>query len=200
MTFLLGKLRNGALFAGALLFLCEEWLWERLKACSAWLGRLPGMRDVEAWIVRLPPYGALALLVIPALFLYPFKIGALWMIADGRFMLGCTVMIAAKLASTAIIARLFTLCRPQLLRLAWFARLHDRVLVWRTRIHAWLDQQPAWHAARRTIHAIRRRCLAWVRAMRRKPDRASQTDQRGVLLRWRARRQARRSAAGHPRA
>ena len=200
MTFVLRKLRDSALFAGALLFLCEEWLWERLKACSAWLGRLPGMRDLETWIARLPPHGALALLVLPALFLYPFKIGALWMIADGRLMLGGTVMIAAKLVSTTIVARLFTICRPQLLRLPWFARLHDRILVWRTRVHAWLAQQPAWHAARRTVHALRRRGLAWARAMRPKPGTASQTGKRGVLLRWRARRQARRAAAGQPRA
>ena len=181
MTLVLTKLRDGTLFAGALLFLCEEWLWERLEAGSAWFARLPGMHDLEARIARLPPRGAAALMVMPVMFLYPFKIGALWMIADGKFMLGCAVMIAAKLASTTIVARLFTICRPQLLQVAWFARLHDWVLVWKTRVHAWLGKQPAWHAARRAMRAMRR------------------TRKRGLLLRWRARRRARRAATNHPR-
>ena len=200
MNFILRKLRNAALFAGALVFLFEEWLWDRLTTLTAWVGRLPGLRALEATIARLPPYACLFLLVLPALLLYPVKIGALWMIVTGRTMLGGCVMIAAKLASTAIVARFFSVCRPQLLRLPWFARLYDRILGWRVRIHAWLATRPAWNRACRAVTDTRLRCLGWIWALRaqmRRWNEARASTKRGALVRWRARRRAQRAAGAN---
>src|SRR5574343_501955 len=93
---------GGALLA--LLILFEEWGWEPLQRALARLGRLPLLRQLEAAITRLPPLLALGL------------------IAHGKRLLGVAVIVAAKLVGTAVVARLFTLTRPALMRMAWFAR------------------------------------------------------------------------------
>ena len=68
------------LLAAILIF--EEWGWEHLAALMAWLGRWPGIRQIERMIRRLPPYGALALFVLPALALLPFKLLALYWLSQ----------------------------------------------------------------------------------------------------------------------
>ena len=47
----------GALIA--LLVLFEEWGWEPLQRLMARIARLPGLRQLEAAIARLPPWAAL---------------------------------------------------------------------------------------------------------------------------------------------
>ncbi|MEO8935883.1 MAG: hypothetical protein ABI277_08055, partial [Burkholderiaceae bacterium] len=151
------------LFFGALLFLFEEWLWTGLTQFFAWLGRLGLLRWVDARLVRLPPVMALVVLCTPMLLLFPFKIAGLWMIASGRFFSGCALMLAAKVLSTAIIARIFLTCRPQLMRMPWFARLYAWTCVLRDRIHQWIDQQPAWYEARGFVRRARVHLRAWSR-------------------------------------
>ena len=150
-----GRLRNALLFAGALLFLFEEWLWTRFTRLFAWLGRFGLLRWLDARLVRLPPVAALVVVCIPMLLLFPFKIAGLWMIARGRFFTGCLLMLAAKVASTAVITRIFLTCRPQLLQMPWFARLHAWTGVLRDRVHRWVDAQPAWTAAKRFAQRLR---------------------------------------------
>ena len=87
--------------------------------------RLP-LRGLERRLARLPPYAALAVLVLPSLLIVPVKILALWMIAKGKALLGVAVIVMAKLAGTALLAWLFQLIQPALLGLAWFARLMPR--------------------------------------------------------------------------
>ena len=53
----------------ALIILFEEWGWEPLQRALAWVGRLPGLRWLEARLPALPPYGALALFLLPTLLL-----------------------------------------------------------------------------------------------------------------------------------
>ena len=93
----------------ALLILFEEWGWEPLQHLLARIGQWPGLRWIEGAIRRLPPYGALLLFVVPALMLLPVKLAALWLIGQGHAVLGLAIILAAKLAGTAVVARLFTL-------------------------------------------------------------------------------------------
>src|SRR5712664_3647311 len=46
------------------------------------------------------------------------------------------IVAAAKIAGTALVARLFTLSRPKLLRIAWFAWLYERFIAFKTRVYA----------------------------------------------------------------
>ena len=160
---LLHALRAVARWLLALLILFEEWGWEPLQRAMAWLGRLPVLRQIEALIRRLPPYGALVVLLLPTLLILPIKIIALWMISKGRAVLGVSVILIAKIAGTALLARLFVLIQPALMELGWFARLYARWSHWKQALLAWLHATALWQQAQR----LRRRVRCRVRQMRR---------------------------------
>ena len=187
-----GPLRNALLFVGALLFLFEEWLWTWTTRLFAWLGRLGLLRWLDAKLVRVPPALALVILCLPMLLLFPVKIAGLWMLASGRIVSGCLLMLAAKIVSTAVIARIFLTCKPQLLRMDWFARLYLWVGVLRQRVHRWIEAQPAWFEAKRFVRRIRIRVRAWShgRWNATGDDHAVRV---GTLRRWRNRQKARRT-------
>ncbi len=115
----------------ALLILFEEWGWEPLKRAMAWLMRWPPLAWIERAIARLPPYAALAVFFVPTLLLLPVKLTALWLIGQGKAALGLAVIVGAKLAGTALVARLFHLTQPALMKLAWFARLYKGWTMWK---------------------------------------------------------------------
>jgi hypothetical protein len=184
------RARTVLLFIGALVFLFEEWLWTGFLHLFAWLGRFGLLRWVDARLLRLSPATALIILCIPIVFLFPVKVAGLWMIAKGSFFTGCLVMLAAKIASTALIARIFLTCRPQLLQMQWFARLYALTCAFRDRIHRWMAQQPAWHDAKRLVRHIRNTVRAWTRGHRASAVHADGSLRRGPLRRWRSRRRA----------
>lgn len=141
---LIHAFRTLGIWAVALLLLFEEWGWEYLAAILAWIGRLPGLRWIEGFIRRLPPYQALALFAIPALALLPVKLLALYWLGHGHPMLGVAVIIAAKVGGTALTARLFMLTQPTLMRLPWFARGFTAWMRWKTRVLDTVRQSRAW--------------------------------------------------------
>jgi hypothetical protein len=145
----------------ALVILFEEWGWEPLQRLMERWSRALGLTGLAAWVQRLPPYAALALFALPALALLPIKLLALWLIAQGRALLGALVIIVAKLVGTAILARLFALTKPALMQLAWFARLHDRWVAWKEALLAWARASSAWQQARAWRLAWRARWQRW---------------------------------------
>lgn len=152
----------------ALLLFIEEVLWEIAKRLMAQLGRLPLIRSLEAAVVRLPPYGAAAVFLLPGVLLLPVKIGALWLIAHGYTLTGLQTIIVAKLLGTALVARIFTLTRPALMSVAWFARLYTWVMAWRARIYGYVKASRAWHV----LASWRARVRAWFAHL--KPGRIAQ--------------------------
>jgi len=146
-------LRRAVGTAVALVILFEEWGWDALHEAAAWVGRWPPLAVLERWIARLPPYAALAVFSVPALALLPVKVGALWLIGRGHPLAGLGVIVVAKLAGTAVLARLFALTRPALMRLGWFARAHARWTVWKEALLAPVRASWAW----RQVRGIRRR-------------------------------------------
>ena len=109
----------------ALIMLWEEWLWRHMVTLMAWVGRLPVLRRLEAGIPKLPPHPAMGGFILPSLMLLPVNLFAVYLTANGRAALGTGILIGAKLAGTAVLARLFTLCRPALLTVNWFRRLYE---------------------------------------------------------------------------
>jgi len=140
----------------ALLILFEEWGWAPLSRLMARIGVLPLFREIERWVAGLPPYAALALFIVPTLLLLPVKLLALWLISIGRAGLGLSVIVLAKLLGTAVMARLFQLTQPALMRLAWFARLYTRWLDWKTALLAQVRASEAGRACRRALRLTRR--------------------------------------------
>jgi len=158
---LMAPLRWLARLLLALIILFEEWGYTPLQRAMAWLGRLPLLRQLEAGIRRLPPYAALALLLAPTLLLVPVKLLALWLIAQGRALLGLAVIMIAKLVGTAVLARIFMLSQPALMRLGWFARLYARWTAWKEGLLAWVRSSLLWRQARALRCLLRRRLRAW---------------------------------------
>lgn len=136
--------------------LFEEWLWHRLIKLGDRLGRLPLVARIEAWIGRLPPYGALGFFLVPALSLFPVKIAALYFLAHGHGILGVATIIFAKLVGTAWAARIYHLTAPQLVKIRWFARFHTWFLAKKDLLLGWLRSQPAWRFAHAWASQIRR--------------------------------------------
>lgn len=149
MSLLVRLLRHAftALFALVLLF--EEWGWEPLAALLARLARLPLWAWLERRIAALPPWGALAMFAVPALALLPVKLLALFLLGRGHAFAGLVVLVGAKLLGTAVLARLFTLTQPALMRLAWFARWYPRWKAWKDGVIAQVRASRLWRTAAR---------------------------------------------------
>ena len=145
----------------ALLILFEEWGWEPLQRAIGWVARLPPLAWIERRIARLPPYAALAVFILPTLLLIPVKLAALWLIGIGRAGLGLAVIVIAKLIGTALLAHLFKLTQPALMRLEWFARWYGRWTVWKEALLVRIRASWAWRASRVIKRRIAQRIARW---------------------------------------
>jgi hypothetical protein len=85
----------------------------------------------------------------------PIKLLALFLIGRHHAFLGLCVLLSAKVVGTALLARLFTLTQPTLMRLAWFARWYPRWKAWKDGIIAQVRASPAWQMGRRFKNQIR---------------------------------------------
>lgn len=132
----------------ALILIFEEWGWEPLARAIGLLARLPLWARLERWIASLPPYPAMAVFFVPALALLPVKLLALYWVGQGHALLGLGLIVLAKITGTALVARLFSLTRPALLRLAWFARLYGRWTTWKDALLARVRSSLPWRWGR----------------------------------------------------
>ena len=156
MEYLRSLLRHAFTALAALVLLFEEWGWEPLAALLGRLARLPLWAWVERRISALPPWAAMATFALPALALLPVKLLALFLIGKGHALMGVGLLIAAKLLGTAVLARLFTLTQPALMKLAWFARWYPRWKAWKDGVFAQVRASRMWVAVgqfKRDVHA-----------------------------------------------
>jgi len=153
-------------FITAIIVLLEDWLWDDLQRIAAAIGHLPLFRQVESLIAGLPPYGALAMFGAPSLLLIPVKLAALYFIAHGQPALGLMTAIGAKIAGTALVARIYTLTHPNLLRIGWFAWLHERFVAFKTRIYDAIKSTSVYKAAHRLRLRMRAALAEWSRRRR----------------------------------
>ena len=104
-------LRGVLLTLAAIVLFIEEWGWQPLTAFAARIARWPPLARFEQRIANVPPRFALVLFLVPAVLLFPIKLLALWLIGEGRPVLGISVIVAAKLLGTALVGRLFKIGR-----------------------------------------------------------------------------------------
>lgn len=152
----LGALLN---LVAALIVLFEEWGWRPLSAALGWLARFRLVRRIETAIAGLPPYGALAVFALPAALLFPLKLVAVWLLAQGHVASATALFVAAKIASTALVARIFMLTRPALMRIAWFARAYNWFMPWKEAMFAVIRASWIWRYGRfvkgRIVRSVR---------------------------------------------
>ena len=147
-AFVRGPLKIALHFVAAFLLLFAEWGYEPLAAVLAKLSRFLVFARLEAWMVSLPPYGALALFAAPALCLLPIKLLALYLLATGHPAFAVGLIIAAKVIGTAVVARIYMLVKLQLMEIGWFRQAHDTLIPWQERMFAEIRSSAAWRAGR----------------------------------------------------
>lgn len=131
----------------ALIILFEEWGWRPLSAAIARLAEIGVVARLEMWVRTLPSWPALAVFLVPSLLFLPLKLAALWLIAGGHAIAATLLFVFAKIAGTALYARIFQLTQPALMRLAWFARLYNWFMPWKDALIAHAKATPVWRAA-----------------------------------------------------
>jgi hypothetical protein len=152
-------LRGVLLTLAAIVLFIEEWGWQPLTALAARIARWPPLARLEARIANVPPRFALVLFLVPAALLFPIKLLALWLIHEGRAVLGIGVIVGAKLLGTALVGRLFVLTERQLMQFTWFARGMNWWVATKRMLKALVVESTAW----RTGRGVLRRARAWLR-------------------------------------
>jgi hypothetical protein len=141
-------------YLAALFFLLEDWLWDLGMRLMAWLAQWPPLHRLENWLRRLRPGAALAMFLLPALLLFPVKVLALFAMARGHALAGLLVILLAKVAGAAAVARIYVLTRPTLMTIVWFAATLNWFLPlkerWIERLHA----SAIWQQLRALRHAL----------------------------------------------
>lgn len=130
----------------AIFVLLEDWLWDDLVRLMTALGRLPVFRQIEGLIASLPPYLSLVVFAVPSLLLIPVKLAAVWLIAHGQQLLGVLLVIGAKVVGTALVARIYSLTHEKLLRIGWFAWLHERFVAFKAKVYAYIKASSIYQA------------------------------------------------------
>ena len=141
------------IFAIVLLF--EEWGWEPLARLMMRLARLPVWSLIERTIIRLPRWGALTVFVVPWALLLPVKLMALFLFAHSQKVLGIALLLGAKVLGTAIVARLFQLTQPALMKFEFFAKWYPRWKHWKDGLLARIRQSEPWKWAVQTKGLIK---------------------------------------------
>ncbi|HEX2841225.1 hypothetical protein [Hyphomicrobium sp.] len=164
-----GLLRPPLSFAlqvlAALILLFEEWGWRPLVDGLAYLSRFRIFARLELLIAGLPPYGALVALAIPTSILFPLKLLAVYLVAQGQIFAAGLLFVGAKIASTALIARIFLLTKPALMQIGWFAAAHDWIMPWKDALFAMIRASWPWRYGRmvktRVRHEVKQAWQRW---------------------------------------
>ncbi len=131
-------------------WMLEELLWDALNWIEERIAFLRLVRIFEQWVAARTPWQAAVLMLTPAAMLFPAKILGLWLLTSGHTVAGLGLILLAKVIGTAIVARMYRLCKDALLTLSWFAWGHRLVL----RFSAWVHTTEAWQMATQWKTAI----------------------------------------------
>lgn len=156
----------------ALIVLFEEWGWRPLSNAIARLAKYAPIAAIERWIASLPPYAALVTIALPTTLLLPLKFVAVWLLANNHFASATALFLGAKVASTALIARVFILTKPALMRIGWFARIYEWFVPWKDALFAQIRASWIWRYGRMLKTRIKLEVARlWVRLKPRLADR-----------------------------
>ena len=116
----------------AVVFLIESWIWDHVRDGLRALGRRLGVERIDPWlrtfVARLSPPMTLVLFGVPAVLIFPFKLIALGLLAEGYIFSGAVAIFAAKSLALGVTAVLFDICREKLMQMPWFCRFYSLML------------------------------------------------------------------------
>ena len=150
--------------AAAYVFL-EEALLHYMGLAMAAIGRWPPVARLEAWLRGLPPWAAMLTFLAPMVLLFPVKLAAIWFAMHGQYGWALGSLIAGKVVTTALVARLHGLLRPTLMTMAWYRRAEAWVFDFRDRVYGFVRALPAWQKAQALVRLIRTSMRAWLRSV-----------------------------------
>ena len=159
-------LRTALQIVLALLILLEEWGWRPLADLLGRLVRWRPWARLETAIARLPPYAALFVFVVPSALLLPLKFLALFLVAQGQFVLAALLFAGAKVVATALVARIFMLTQPALMQIGWFAWAYDTIMPWKEALVERVRASWVWRVSRVWKERAKRAATAQARAWR----------------------------------
>lgn len=142
------------IWLAAMLFLIEEFIWDSTARLMARLGAIRCIHAIELHIASLSPRWAAVAFMLPITTLIPAKLIGLRAISHGHWILGSLIFLIAKLLGMAMFSRIFNLTRPALLQILWFAKLYQKIMYYRNRIHGYLDQWAAYQRAKQHIRSL----------------------------------------------
>jgi hypothetical protein len=169
------RLRDAVLLPPALLLVVVDLA---LRAGSRVLRRWRPLRELEAWMARLPPWTILPLFLIPEGMSHIGGFYAAYLLAHRQLLAATLVAVLIKGVGLLIALWIYQACRPALMMIRWFAWVHGKVEAAR---HWSLGQiRPVWGRARRLIDN-----LVWGRRSRRMEPGAPHSGRRLAAIRAR---------------
>ena len=168
----------------AILMWIEESLWEWLKSVTSWVAKFPLIRWYEAFLRTLPPYPTMVVFLIPGACLFPVKLAALLLMKRGLWLTGLSIIIAAKVLGTAIVARTYVVCKPKLMTIGWFARLHDWLIATRDELYGRIKAMPLYQAVRARLSHAKQIVRQWMEPVRRFFRRLRGRSRGLLMARW----------------
>jgi hypothetical protein len=116
------------LLPALLLVLVEHVLWAGSRGILRGIAGRGPVRAAQLWLGLLPPYGAVPLFLVPELCSHGAGIWATVLLAHGHLVTATLIAVLFKGAATLVLVWIYQAIEPALLRVAWFARLHNGVL------------------------------------------------------------------------
>ncbi len=116
------------LLPALLVVLVEHVLWAGSRRILRTVGALSLVRAAHLWLALLPPVVAVPLFLVPEVFSHASEVGTAVLLAKGHFWAATLLAILGKGLATLILVWIYQACEPALLRVRWFARMHDAVL------------------------------------------------------------------------
>jgi hypothetical protein len=127
------KLPRALIFAFAIGFLFETWIWDNIVAALSRLARLIRWASVRAALTRrverAPVWVALLLFGVPFLVSEVGSNFCVALVAFGHFEVGAVGYVVSKLVGLSVLAVIFDITRAKLMTLKWFAYLYHWAMV-----------------------------------------------------------------------
>lgn len=131
-------------FTAALIILFNEWVWDHLRPVLEYFSKFKFVQRLESWISELNPYVSLVFFLIPFVTTHVIEIWALGLVALGNVISGFIIYGISKVGGFMIMSRIFTLTKPKLLTVEWFAVCYTWFMEKKTWIHTRLDEMGVW--------------------------------------------------------
>ena len=126
------QIKKALWFVVALLFLIEAKLLDYSAPLVARLWALLALERAKAWIAKvvepLNPWLVLVIFAVPLIIVEPFKLVALWFLAEGHVITGVVTFALAEIGGLVVMAFLFEACKPKLLKIWAFAWLYAKLI------------------------------------------------------------------------